>query len=399
MKLLKYLKKNGFKKTWYVIYNYKINILFEKIINKFLRNKPLEKKIIIESHNDFDCNGGAFYNYLIKNNYNTEYKIIWLIKNKLTHKLPNNVKCISLYGPSIKKSYHICTAKYLIFDNDLVNKVRYDQIMVYCGHGSIGLKNVAGKMNVPDYVDFILSPSEKLSPIIASQRGTTYNANRIIPIGYPFQDVFFDKEDGDLNKIVDKEYKKVFLWMPTFRMGGGFDRNDSERIQPLGIPLINTLEEYYNLNKFLKKEDCLLIIKIHPMQNLINLKIDDLSNIKVLTGKKVKDLNIDNYRLMKSVDSLISDYSAAAGDFLLLNRPLAYVLDDMNEYKLGFISDDIHEFIAGHEIYKLEDFYIFLNDIIDNKDIYKKKREELLEYCYDYKDGNACSRLAELLDL
>lgn len=30
--------------------------------------------------------------------------------------------------------------------------------------------------------------------------------------------------------------------MPTFRKGGGYNRNDSEREQPLGIPLINDIK-------------------------------------------------------------------------------------------------------------------------------------------------------------
>ena len=37
---------------------------------KIYSNKPMQDVIIIESHNDFDSNGGAFYDYLIANNYN-----------------------------------------------------------------------------------------------------------------------------------------------------------------------------------------------------------------------------------------------------------------------------------------------------------------------------------------
>lgn len=399
MKVIKYFRKNGIKKTLSVFYNYKFNKIFEIIIYNLLKNKQLQNKIIIESHNDFDCNGGAFYNYLIDNKFNERYKIVWLLKGKFKGSLPKNVISASLYGPSIKRAIHTCTAKYFLFDNNTVKKIRDDQIMVFCGHGSLSLKNVAGKMNVPDDIDYVLSQSEKTSPIIAQQYGISHNKNRIIPIGYPFQDTFFNGKDGDLKKIDKKDYRKVFLWMPTFRMGGGYDRNDSSKVQPLGIPLIETLSEYENLNKYLEEKKCLLIIKIHPMQNLVNLKINDLSNIKVLTGKKVKELGIDNYRLMKSVDSLISDYSAASGDFLLLDRPLAYTLDDMNEYKLGFITDDIHEFIAGHEIYNMQDFYNYLNDIIEDKDPYEKKRQDLIDYFYDYKDGKACERLVKLLDL
>ena len=53
-----------------------------------------------ESHNDFDSNGGAFYNYLIQNEYNKKYKIVWLIKHKesLNVQLPKNVAYVMQYN-------------------------------------------------------------------------------------------------------------------------------------------------------------------------------------------------------------------------------------------------------------------------------------------------------------
>ena len=65
---------------------------FLKIIKKLYMNNPLEYIIIIESHNDFDSNGGAFFDYLIKNGYNKKYKIIWFLRNKCPKNLPENVK-------------------------------------------------------------------------------------------------------------------------------------------------------------------------------------------------------------------------------------------------------------------------------------------------------------------
>lgn len=70
MNVLKYISQNGIKHTTEIIYMYKIDIVIQKICGVFLRNKPLKNIIVIESHNDFDSNGGAFYNYLIENGYN-----------------------------------------------------------------------------------------------------------------------------------------------------------------------------------------------------------------------------------------------------------------------------------------------------------------------------------------
>lgn len=399
MKLTTYLKQNGPKRALEVLWKYKLEILLEKFINIFTKNRPLQDKILIESHNDFDCNGGAFYNYLIDNGYNKKYKIVWLVRKKVKNKLPINVETVPLFGPSIKKAYHICTAKYFTYDCEGINKVRKDQKVVYCSHGAGGLKNLKGKLFIPNSVDYILMQSENYATIQAEQWSLKWPDKRIVFIGYPAQDTFFIEDKSELNKITNHIYNKVILWMPTFRKGAGSTRNDSIKTQKLGIPLFEKIEEYYNLNEQLKKRGVYLIIKIHPMQDLSNLEIFDLSNIKVLTGKKVKELNIDNYRLMKCADALISDYSGVAYEFLQLNRPIGYVLNDINEYKLGFVVDDIHKLIAGHEIYNLGDLSKFISDVIEKNDIYKERREKLRNYIYKYHDGNASERLVELLGL
>ena len=167
----------------------------------------------------------------------------------------------------------------------------------------------------------------------------------------------------------------------------------------LGIPLIETKEQYLKLNKYLNLRNVLLIIKIHPKQDLENLRIQDESNIKVLTGESVKKLKIDNYALMKCVDALISDYSGAAYEYLQLNRPIGYVLDDINDYVAGFVVEDIHTLIAGPEIYTLDQLELFIKNVIDEIDNYKEKRERIRDYIYEYHDANASKRLSELLKL
>ena len=399
MNFIKYVKKNGIKRTLDVLWRYKIEIVLEKIVLKITKNKKLKNIIVIESHNDFDCNGGAFYNYLIKNNYNKKYKIVWLVRKKYKDKLPENVECVPLYGPSIKKAYYMCIGKIFSYDCEIRPKLRDDQLLVYCSHGAGGLKNVKNNIKLPENTDYILVQSEKYAPIQANQLSISQDDKRLVSIGYPSHDVFYDDNYEEINKVTKKKFKKVILWMPTFRKGGGYNRNDSYKEQKLGIPLIESIEAYNYINNILKELDILLIIKIHPKQDLTDLKIGDLSNIIVLTGEKVKKINVDNYKLMKCTDALISDYSGAAYEYLQLDKPLAYVLDDMNEYKIGFVVEDIHQLIAGHEIYSIDDMVKFIKDISEENDIYIEKRKKIRDYIYDYHDGNSCERLAKLLKL
>ena len=399
MKIIKYIKEKGFKRALQVIWQYKIEMLLEKTIYIFTKHKPLQNKIIIESHNDFDCNGGAFYDYLIENEYNKKYKIVWLIRKRINIKLPQNVTTIPLYGPSIRKAYHICTAKYVTFDCEGVNKLRKEQKVVYCSHGAGGLKNAKGKIKIPDFVDYILLQSPNYAHIQTKVWEIEENDKRLVCIGYPSFDILHSEDKEEIKKITNKKYKKVILWMPTFRKGGGFNRNDGLKEQPLGIPLFSNIKEYDTVNDYFKDNDSLLIIKLHPKQDISDLKLQDRTNIKILTGDTVKKLNINNYKLMNCSDALISDYSGAAYEYLQTDKPIAYVLDDMKEYKLGFVVEDLHTLIAGQEIYNLEDFKKFVIDVINENDLFKDRRKEIRDYIYNYNDGNCCKRLTELLNL
>ncbi len=400
MKIFEYIKKNGLNHSIKILWRYKVEILLEKVINIFTKNKDLKDSIIIESHNDFDCNGGAIYDYLIKNDYNKNYKIVWLIRKKIKTKLPYNVTTVPLYGPSLRKAYYICTSKYVTFDCEQPNKIRNDQIVVYCSHGAGGLKNIVGKTKIPDSVNYILMQSEEYMPIQAKQWSLQINDPRLIYIGYPCQDVFFnDQSRSELLKITKNKYNKIILWMPTFRKNIDKNRNDSYKEQKFGVPLLDDISQLYELNDNLKKKNIFLIIKIHPKQDLSDLDLRDCSNVIILTGDAVKKLNIDNYKLITCADALISDYSGAAYDFLQLDRPIGYVLDDMKYYKSGFVIDNIHELIAGHEIYNINDLYNFINDVYTENDKYNKKRKKIRNYIYNCHDGKSCERLMNLLGL
>ena len=244
MNFIKYVKKNGIKRTIDVLWKYKIEILLEKIVLKITKNKELKNIIVIESHNDFDCNGGAFYNYLIENNYNKKYKIIWLVRKKYKKKLPENVKCVQLYKPSLKKAYYMCMSKFFSYDCDVMPKLRDDQIVVFCSHGAGGLKNVKNNMRIPENINYILGQSKKYATIGAEQLSISPDDKRLVSIGYPSQDVFYDNDYEEIKKVTKRKFKKVILWMPTFRKGGGYNRNDSSKEQKLGIPLIQSIDSY-----------------------------------------------------------------------------------------------------------------------------------------------------------
>ena len=102
---------------------------------------------------------------------------------------------------------------------------------------------------------------------------------------------------------------------------------------------------------------------------------------------------------MKDTDALNSDYSSAAYDYMHLNRPIGFTMDDVDDYKLGLIVDNPERLIGGKVIKNNVEFLEFIQEILDGKDTYKAKRNHVFDIVFDYHDGNSCERLAKFLKL
>lgn len=402
MNIGKKIKKNGFQYCVKIFWEYHVDRIIQNIIIAFTKKKPLKNIIIIESHNDFDCNGGAFYKHLLNNNYNNKYQIVWLLKHPKNkpHDLPKNVKAYPLYKPNLKKDICICTAKFLLADNVITEKKRKDQLSIYCSHGAFGLKNVQGVCTLPPSVDYTISPSSSVDAIMNKQWSLEKDSTKIIHIGYPSEDVFYHKIKDELSCIKRKTYNKTILWMPTFRKGGGFNRNDSVVESTYGIPMFETEEELNKLNDLLALNNSLLVIKIHPMQDIKTIeKLHGRTNIIILTGNDIKKYGIDNYSMMASVDAMVSDYSSAAYTYLHADKPIGIMLSDLNEYKLGLIVNNPDEYIPGQKIFTLDDFFEFVMDVVNESDPYKEKRHRVFDMIYKFHDGHSCERLAKFMKI
>lgn len=411
-KLLKIIKKviisvriNGVKYTVFHIINVHIfRVLNDMTIAFFAtatRYKDLQNIIVIQSHGDFDCNGGALYNYLLKNNYNEKYKLVWILRHDIPKKLPQNVEAYSLYRPGIKKSLRICLAKYFFADDNIIVKPRKDQVSTYCEHGIMPFKDTRGKMDLRNKgLNYCLAPSENID--ILSRKSWMLLDDKtieLIHLGYPCQDIFFTKSVNEYSKISIKTFEKYILWMPTFRRSNG-NRNDSTEDLPFGIPLLKNEEMFNELNEMLNKKNILLTIKIHPSQHPDTYKkLKNRSNILVITPQKERELNLDKYNLMKYTDALISDYSSVSFEYLPLNNPIGYVISDIDNYKIGFIMDNPKDYMVGDLIVTYRELVNFIDNISNNIDKYKNKRLKLLNYIYKYKDGKSCERLIRFLGI
>ena len=102
------------------------------------------------------------------------------------------------------------------------------------------------------------------------------------------------------------------------------------------------------------------------------------------------------YELIGISDGLLSDYSSVAVDYLLLDRPLGYVLADYNIYKekRGFVFEDPLEYMPGEHIYNVQQFEQFVLDVKNGKDDYENQRKAILAKTHNVTD-NYCKRVLD----
>lgn len=379
-----------------VFWLYKLPNVIERI-GKIVICSPLKEIILIESHNDFDMNGGAFYEYLLKRGLNKKYKIVWLLRKKRKNNLPQNVTTVPLLGPSFRRVYYQCVCRYAFFDNNIINKMRKDQIFVYLGHATRAMKDCRGLVDLPHFMDYIISSSEKNNLLMSE----IYNVDikKFLVTGFPVTDLMYG-DNNELFKITKKKFKKVIMWMPTFRKSkNSFGRIDGNTNTETGLPLITNVDTYMSLEKMLNDNNILLIIKLHPAQDMSDVKICNTENIIIATPQYIKEKNINTYKLLSETDALVSDYSSISFDYLLIDKPIAYVLSDLSTYKLGFAVDNPFDYMAGDFIYNYSDFQKFIYNVALGLDNHKEERDALKNIIHAYQDGKSSERIVQFLGL
>ena len=85
------------------------------------------------------------------------------------------------------------------------------------------------------------------------------------------------------------------------------------------------------------------------------------------------------YKFLGTTSALITDYSSVFLDYYLLNRPVAFTINDYEEYKekRGFVFDDVKSLMAGPTISNFDDLLNFLLSVMNSEDKFYIQRERI----------------------
>lgn len=375
------------------------------------RSGPTEKSYL--KGMDFADNARALFEYMIRNGYNQKYKLIWFVKNPDEYSPKYNFKnvefitfdwALSKKEIEAEKYYSsLLHAKYIFFTDayGFAKCTRPDQIRIQLWHGC-GYKTRVNFARCENRYEYTTVVSDLYSEI--HQKIYGLRSDQMLVTGYAKQDWIFEPYNKNLSELlgVAKASKYIF-WLPTFRMADDKlkELNQYELESETGLPIVRTEEQLNTLNNILKKNDMAVIIKLHPFQKRDLIKECKYSNIRIIDNIELVEKDLIINRILASADALISDYSSVAIDFLNADKPIAFTLDDEEEYKnsRGFVFDNILDWLPGKEIYNFNDFCDYVEEIHNGTDSTKDKRHLLCSKMLKYTDNQNCARILKALSI
>ena len=380
-----------------------IEMILRKLLKPLMKLMPIKNVIIFESHTDFCDNSRALFDYMMSQGLDKKYKMIWLVENPSDFKgrFGDRVKFIKVdsedekvmlsWPEKIVYYYYVAIAKFAFYSHRRPPyKPNRGEVFVNLWHGS-GPKNAYCRLG--DNFDYVMYNSDNFKNIYVD--GGKCTAEQLLPLGCPRNDLLFMKSDA-LEKIAGRKYNKSIVWMPTYRTHLiGDEHFKTDTTSQTGIPIISTENQIEELNNILEDNDMLFIIKFHPAQNMENIKSNSSSNMLFLTNEDLSDKEVQLYSLLAESDALITDISSVAWDYLLTNKPMAFTVDDVGEYKPGYMVDDIFEYMPGRHMESFEDIKSFVEDMAESRDEYSSKRMEINKIVNQDVEGGFSKKIVE----
>lgn len=166
--------------------------------------------------------------------------------------------------------------------------------------------DVARIMQMHYGYDYIVVGSEYMRDFFAEAMNTP--KEKILPLGMPIADRILNSENADtLRADFIKQYpqadgKKIVLYVPTMRRDYAVDCAE--------------------LVKIFDYEHCALVIKLHPLD----------SRTVIHNSRAILNPDISTEDAILLSDAVISDYSGAAAEAALLDKPVYFFAPDVEKY-------------------------------------------------------------------
>jgi len=406
-KRLKFVKRLGLSDQFLTHY---FKFLFHLTLynfSKLFRGKVDDNLIVLGGNYGKSFGGNTKYLYFYLKE-NTNYKLFWVTNSKpLLKKLQEQgINAIPRYSLKTIRILRRARAVFVTHGHVDVLAIKYSPrtVFVQTWHGgdikksdisttpyvnNILYSNLAKflrlNLRYHQFFDYMLCHSKEEKHIRILAEANKFPIKRILPFGYPRNDIFFSKDKmlkENLRKKyhIENKFEKIILYAPTFR-------NNFVAKFPLSD------EELLKLNNLMKETKTLFLLKAHMREKSVKFK--EYENIRIV------DPDSDIQELLYITEVLISDYSSVFLDFLLLNKPIILFPYDYDNYikERGLNYNHLEEIAPGALIYSGDKLIDAIKKVSEIERVYANKRLQMRDYFNAYNDGNSSKRLLKFLKL
>ncbi len=352
---------------------------------------PTGRVILLESYPACTDSVNAVFLELLRQKINEKYSIYWLSSE---HKFPYShiprVHAIGTGTPLSRVRLWLvkARARVIVSGNRALPKQKDGQYSLFIAHGA-AIKRMRS-YSLPDGIDEMIVLSEPLRISDAIAHG--FSPSRTLALGLPRNDELSLPPIDTHAIFPDADFDRLVYWLPTYRR----HRVTGKTVSSVSLPLVGSKSDAELINEAAKTSRTLVIVKPHFADTLRPSCCENLSNLRFISDDFLIGHEIGNYALLRSADALITDYSSVYFDFLVLDRPIALIWEDLDEYSaregigigLDFMS-------AGEKIYTVPGLSEFLRHLAAENDPLKKERQKLTEALHPKRKSSATKSVTE----
>lgn len=353
-----------------------------------------KNRIFFYSNLGFRDNVKAMFDYLLSVGADREYEIICSLNDYTLYK----TEYPTVHFVSNKMGvFYFLRSRFTFYSfGKYPIKPGKNQIVVNLWHG-MPLKrigNMEEKLKQIDYnfFTYVLATSPFFADIM--QKVFSCESEQILLCGQPRNDILFAKvsaqrteELWNLGKDRQKIKGSVFeqahkiVWLPTYR----------EQEEREVLPTIK-MRDLDKLQGLLEKTESCLFIKLHPLQKY---EPQEMTYNRIFFYTQADMKEYDLYEILSTADALITDYSSVYFDYMMLNRPIGFMVGDMTAYEgeRGFVFEKPSEYMPGMKIRDYDELACFIKEAAEGEDIYKLQRERVNKVVNVYNDGENAERI------
>lgn len=222
--------------------------------------------------------------------------------------------------------------------------------------------------------DYLVAGTRVIGEILAGQSRVPFD--RLLLFGNPRVAQFSRTDRGRLARLGLDPQARFVVWMPTYRKNRGLGLTTgwsdvNEGAADLNVAISEGV-------RILQEKGVTVVVKPHPQ----DAESRAVEGALVVSNVELADAGVQLYQLLGMSSGLLTDYSSVWIDYLGLDRPIGFVVPDVDEYSgtRGFDPPDALNWLPGPKLVSRADFAGFARDVIDGGTATRGRRREVAEH-------------------